>query len=44
MRILTLSVSLSLCPSKNVTFTVELYKLSKLYLFAQVLLIAMRAS
>lgn len=40
----TLSVSLSLCPSKNATFTVELYKLSKLYLLAQVLLMAARAS
>jgi len=42
--ILTLSVSLSLCPNKNAIFTVELYKLSKLYLLAQVLLIAVRAS
>lgn len=43
-RILTLSVSLSLFPSRNAIFTVELYKLSKLYLLAQVLLIAVRAS
>lgn len=43
-EIRTLRVSLSLCPNKNAILTVELYKLSKLYLLAQVFLIAARAS